>query len=65
MSAGADIGPAGAGADVDTDDDGSEGPVKPKLRGVLHEVAVIVSVASGAWLVWDAPTTSTPLTSIS
>jgi hemolysin III len=30
--------------------------VKPRLRGVLHEVAFFVSLASGAGLVWAAPT---------
>jgi hemolysin III len=42
-------------------DAGSEGPVKPKLRGVLHEVAFFVSLVSGAALVWAAPTTSSTL----
>jgi hemolysin III len=31
-------------------------PVKPRLRGVLHEMAFFVSLASGAGLVWAAPT---------
>jgi len=31
-------------------------PVKPALRGVFHEVAFFVSLVSGAWLVWSAPT---------
>ena len=31
-------------------------PVKPALRGVLHEVAFFVSLVSGAALVWAAPT---------
>ncbi len=35
--------------------DGTE-PVKPALRGVLHEVAFFVSLVSGAALVWAAPT---------
>ncbi len=53
--------PAGAApATVDPDgDDG--GPVKPKLRGVLHEVAFFVSLVAGAALVWAAPTTSSML----
>ena len=42
-------------------DERSEGPVKPKLRGVLHEVAFFVSLVSGAALVWAAPTTSSAL----
>ena len=42
-------------------DDDPEGPVKPRLRGVLHEIAFFVSLASGAWLVRDAPTTSSKL----
>jgi len=46
---------------ADSDDDDIEGPVKPKLRGVLHEVAFFASLVSGAWLVWDAPTTSSKL----
>ena len=56
-------GPAAAGpVAVDTaDGDDSEGPAKPKLRGVLHEIAFFVSLVSGAWLVWDAPTTSSKL----
>lgn len=42
--------------------DGEDGgPVKPKLRGVLHEIAFFVSLVSGAWLVWDAPTTASKL----
>jgi hemolysin III len=35
--------------------DGTE-PVKPKLRGVFHQVAFFVSLVSGAALVWAAPT---------
>ena len=46
---------------VDDDHDDDEGPVKPRLRGVLHEIAFFVSLVSGAWLVWDAPTTSSKL----
>ncbi len=42
---------------VDADED-SDGPVKPKLRGVLHEIAFFVSLVSGAALVWAAPTAS-------
>ena len=46
----------------DTDDaDGGAGAVKPKLRGVLHEVAFFVSLVSGLALVWAAPTTSSKL----
>jgi len=48
-----------AGVDLDVDE--PEGPVKPRLRGVIHEVAFFVSLASGAWLVWAAPTTSSAL----
>ena len=56
-------GPAAAGpVAVDTaDGDDSEGPAKPKLRGVLHEIAFFVSLVSGAALVWAAPTTSSTL----
>jgi len=36
-------------------------PVKPALRGVLHEVAFFVSLVSGAWLVWAAPTAGSRL----
>lgn len=32
--------------------------LKPRLRGVLHEIAFFVSLVSGAWLIWDAPTAS-------
>lgn len=46
-------------APADDTEDG--GPTKPRLRGVLHEVAFFVSLVSGAWLVWDAPTTSSTL----
>jgi hemolysin III len=59
VSAGSQPNPAHG--EVDTDDHESEGPVKPKLRGVFHEIAFFVSLASGAWLVWDAPTTSSKL----
>jgi len=45
----------------DRGQDADEGPVKPRLRGVLHEIAFFVSLVSGAWLVWDAPTTSSKL----
>ena len=41
------------------DEDG--GPVKPKLRGVLHEIAFFVSLVSGVALVWAAPTASSTL----
>ncbi len=46
--------PAGGG------DDATEA-VKPRLRGVLHEVAFFVSLVSGAALVWAAPTTGSAL----
>jgi hemolysin III len=36
-------------------------PVKPKLRGVLHEVAFVVSLVTGAVLVWIAPTLGSTL----
>jgi len=45
----------------DADHHRSEDPVKPKLRGVSHEIAFFVSLVSGAWLVWYAPTTSSKL----
>jgi hemolysin III len=51
-------GSAGAGLDLDADGDG---PVKPRFRGVLHEIAFFVSLVSGAALVWAAPTTSSKL----
>jgi len=35
---------------------GAAGPVKPRLRGVLHEVAFFVWLVAGTWLVWTAPT---------
>jgi hemolysin III len=47
--------------DTDPDDENGEGPVKPRLRGVLHQIAFFASLVSGAWLVWDAPTTSSKL----
>ena len=31
-------------------------PVKPALRGVLHEIAFFVSLVTGAALIWAAPT---------
>jgi hemolysin III len=40
---------------------GGKDPVKPKLRGVFHEVAFFVSLVSGAALVWAAPTTGSKL----
>jgi hemolysin III len=40
--------------------DGAES-LKPKLRGVFHEVAFFVSLVSGAALVWAAPTTGSKL----
>lgn len=48
-------------ADIDGEDEDADGLVKPRLRGVLHEIAFFVSLASGAWLVWDAPTLSSKL----
>lgn len=42
------------------DPDGPE-PVKPRLRGVLHEVAFFVSLVSGVALVRAAPTTGSAL----
>ena len=36
-------------------------PVKPRMRGVLHEVAFFVSLVSGAALVWAAPTVGSAL----
>lgn len=48
------------GSTVDDDVDTAES-VKPRMRGVLHEVAFFASLVSGAWLVWDAPTTSSKL----
>lgn len=47
--------------DIDDEDEDAEGLVKPRLRGVLHEIAFFVSLVSGAWLVWDAPTLSSKL----
>jgi hemolysin III len=43
-------------ADTETTD-----PVKPRLRGVFHEVAFFVSLVSGAALVVAAPTTGSAL----
>ena len=43
------------------EDGGADDPVKPKLRGVLHEIAFFVSLVSGAALVWAAPTSSSKL----
>jgi len=40
----------------DTVASGAAVAVRPRLRGVLHEVAFFVSLASGAGLVWAAPT---------
>jgi hemolysin III len=42
-------------------DDGSTTPVKPRLRGVFHEVAFFVSLVSGTALVVAAPTTASAL----
>jgi hemolysin III len=53
------VGTAGSGTDQGDGDDG--GPVKPRLRGVLHEIAFFVSLVSGVALVWAAPTTSSTL----
>jgi len=52
--------PAGA-TDLDRDDQDDDVPVKPKMRGVFHEVAFFVSLVSGAALVWAAPTISSSL----
>jgi hemolysin III len=52
--------PGAVPADGDPEDD-PEGPVKPALRGVLHEIAFFVSLVSGAALVWAAPTISSKL----
>ena len=41
--------------------DGNGHPVKPRLRGVFHEVAFFVSLVSGVALVWAAPTTGSEL----
>jgi hemolysin III len=40
---------------------GGPDPVKPRLRGVFHQVAFFVSLVSGAALVWAAPTTGSAL----
>ncbi len=43
---------------------GTEKPVeavKPRLRGVFHEVAFFVSLVSGTALIWAAPTTGSKL----
>jgi len=48
-------GPAGTLTAGPGTDDGQ--PVKPKLRGVFHEVAFFVSLVSGGALIWAAPTT--------
>lgn len=36
-------------------DDAGHAPHKPKLRGVLHQVAAFIAVAAGVFLVADAP----------
>jgi len=54
------VGAADLGTDQGAGDD-EGGPVKPRLRGVLHEIAFFVSLVSGAALVWAAPTTSSTL----
>ena len=41
--------------------DGDGPAVKPRLRGVLHEVAFFVSLVSGTALVWAAPTEGSKL----
>ena len=61
MIAGNGSSPAPRIVGVDADDRQSDGGIKPKLRGVLHEIAFFVSLASGMWLVWYAPTTSSKL----
>jgi hemolysin III len=43
------------------DHPGGGGPVKPRLRGVFHEVAFFVSLVSGTALVIAAPTTGSAL----
>ena len=52
------VGTVGPGTDAGDEDDG---PVKPRLRGVLHQIAFFVSLVSGVALVWAAPTTSSTL----
>ena len=50
--------------DTLTRERGPNGPdeaVKPRFRGVLHEVAFFVSLVSGAALIWAAPTTGSKL----
>ncbi len=49
----------GPGDPADPDDPGQV--VKPRLRGVFHEVAFFVSLVSGGALIWAAPTTGSKL----
>jgi hemolysin III len=49
------VGVRAASIPADGDEEASE-PVKPRLRGVLHEVAFFVSLVSGTALVVAAPT---------
>jgi hemolysin III len=48
-------------ADVDAHVADQDDPIKPRLRGVSHEVAFFVSLVSGAALVVAAPTTGSKL----
>ena len=41
---------------ADTEPAGASEPAKPRLRGVLHQIAFFASLVSGAALVWAAPT---------
>jgi hemolysin III len=41
--------------------DGDEQLVKPRLRGVLHQVAFFFSLVTGVALVWEAPTAGSKL----
>ena len=50
---------AGPGDPADPVDAGEA--VKPRLRGVFHEVAFFVSLVSGAALIWAAPTSGSKL----
>ena len=48
-------GDASAETPIGSDDD-VDALVKPRLRGVLHQIAFFATLVAGAWLVWDAPT---------
>jgi hemolysin III len=50
-------GPAGTVTQPPGSDADPTEPVKPRLRGVFHQVAFFVSLVSGAALIWAAPTT--------